>query len=82
MKIVDSTRRALRSILWLLVAAVAAVPSAAVVFDMSAAKAAAVVGMLTPMVGAVTKIVNLLEDDGAIPAVLKAPASDGENPVP
>lgn len=78
----DSLRRALRSVLWLLIAAVAAVPSAAAVFNLPAEKATGVVAMLTPFVLAVTKIVNALEDNGTIPALLKAPASSGENPLP
>lgn len=40
---------------------------------------AAVTAVLLPVV---TALLNALEDQGTIPAVWKAPASDGENPVP
>lgn len=30
----------------------------------------------------ISSIKNALEDNGAIPALLKAPASDGEHPIP
>lgn len=78
----DSLRRALRSVLWLLIAAIAAVPAAATLLDLPAEKATGVVAVLAPFVAAVTKIINALEDQGSIPALLKAPASDGLDPVP
>lgn len=78
----DSLRRALRSVLWLLIAAIAAVPAAVGLLELPAEKATGVVAVLTPFVAAVTKIINALEDSGSIPALLKAPASDGVDPVP
>lgn len=39
----------------------------------------AILGALTPLV---TLVQNLLEDNTGMPALLKGPASEGQNPVP
>lgn len=76
----DSWRRGLRTAYQLVVSLVAVLPTLALLdWGDDTGKALA-----TLMVwGAVfTKLINALEDKGLIPAFLKAPASDGANPVP
>ena len=78
----DAPRRGIRSLLWGLLALAGSVPAASTAFDLSAGdvtKVGAVCAVLTAVVTAVT---NALEDADVIPAFLKAPASDGANPVP
>lgn len=75
----DSLRRAFRGLLQLIAGG-----GLATLFEEAtggwdgSAKAAAVVGFTF----LVTWAQNELEDIGAIPAVLKAPASDGADPIP
>lgn len=78
----DSTRRALRGILDLIPAGIAAVLIMVPVLGLEASQVAAVTAFLSALVVALAKIRNALEDAGYLPALLKAPASDGENPVP
>lgn len=78
----DSTRRAIRTALDLIPAILAALLVLVPVLGLDAetvAKAGAVIGAITL---ALAKIRNALEDAGLIPALLKAPASGGANPVP
>lgn len=51
----------------------------AFVVEFTEAQHIALLGMLTLLW---TFIMNALEDNGTIPALLKAPASEGENPIP
>lgn len=75
----DSLRRAFRGLLQLIAGGgLAALFEEATGGWDGTAKAAAVVGFTF----LVTWAQNELEDMGAIPALLKAPASDGEHPVP
>lgn len=86
----DSTRRALRTGLDAVLALVAAVGAALVVpgfgdvlDGMTGAGATATIGgIVAALTVFLTKLRNALEDRGTIPAVLKAPASDGVDPVP
>lgn len=86
----DSTRRAVRTALDALLALVAAVAAVLVVpgfsdvlDGMTTTGATATVGVIVAAATVfLTKLRNALEDRGTIPAVLKAPASDGVDPVP
>ena len=78
----DSTRRAIRTVLDLVPGVVAALLVMVPVLGLPAAKVAAVSGFLGAVIVAAAKIRNTLEDAGIIPALLKAPASSGENPLP
>lgn len=78
----DAIRRAIRTLLWVIAAAVPVIPSVAEVFDIPAGQVAQVVTVLGGAVTVLTALINALEDAGKIPALLKAPASSGENPVP
>lgn len=78
----DSTRRAVRTTLDLIPGVLAALLVLVPVLDLPAetvAKVGAVVGAVTL---ACAKLRNAAEDAGLIPALLKAPASDGADPVP
>jgi hypothetical protein len=76
----DSTRRAARTVYQLVISLIAVIPVLAglgVAWEPAARVIAALIGF-----GAIaTKLINALEDKGLIPAWLKAPASDGANPV-
>jgi hypothetical protein len=52
------------------------------IVDWSLARKAIIAAVAAGFVAAVTLVQNLLEDTTSIPALLKAPASEGENPVP
>lgn len=86
----DSTRRSIRTGIDLLLsvlgalAAMLLVPGFAEVLDgMTAAGATATIGIVVAALAVfLTKLRNALEDRGSIPAVLKAPASDGADPTP
>jgi hypothetical protein len=52
------------------------------VVDWSAAKKAAVAAVAAGIIAAITFLQNVLEDHTALPALGKAPASEGLNPVP
>ena len=75
----DAIRRGTRTLID--IAFVQAVVQALIEFgvDLTVGQRAAIVTLGTFVVSAAK---NALEDSGAIPALLKAPASDGENPVP
>lgn len=78
----DSTRRAIRTALDLIPAVLAALAVLVGIFDLPAetvAKVGVVVGAVTMLCA---KVRNALEDGGYIPALLKAPASDGSDPLP
>ena len=86
----DSSRRAIRTGIDLALAVLGAlaamllVPGFAEVLDnMTGAGATATIGIVVAALAMfLTKLRNALEDRGTIPAVLKAPASDGADPVP
>jgi hypothetical protein len=78
----DAIRRGLRSSLWMLVAMTGAVPALAAAFDLPATRVAQVTAVFAAITAVVTAAINAAEDRGVIPALLKAPASSGENPVP
>lgn len=79
----DSKRRGLRTALQMLVTILTTGAGTGLLkligFDVSPEIWAAVTAVLLPLV---TTVLNELEDNGTIPAVLKAPASDGEDPLP
>ena len=75
----DATRRGIHTLLDVLLALVTAGLIEAYLVDLDSTQQAALVLGLT---GAISAIKNGLEDRGAIPALLKAPASDGVDPVP
>jgi hypothetical protein len=79
----DSTRRGLRTALQLVLSLATTGGLQGILallgHALTAEQYAALTGALLPFV---TVAVNSLEDAGTIPAVLKAPASDGQDPVP
>jgi hypothetical protein len=78
----DAIRRGLRSFLWGVLAMTGAVPALAAAFDLPAARVAQITAVFTATAAVLTAVINAAEDKGVIPALLKAPASSGENPVP
>lgn len=77
----DSTRRALRTAYQFVIALIAIVPTIALVLPNDSpigADIAVVLGWLV----IVSKLINSLEDRGAIPAWLKAPNTPAVAPVP
>lgn len=78
----DPIRRALRTLLWLTLAAAGAVPALAAAFDVPAQLVGKIVAVFTFAGVLITAAINGLEDRGTIPALLKAPPSAGANPVP
>jgi hypothetical protein len=83
----DYFRRALRTFIqsWVGVFIASGVLSAASetgVVDWSSARKAALSAGAAGIVAVLTLVQNLLEDTTRFPAVGKAPASEGENPVP
>jgi hypothetical protein len=77
----DSTRRMLRTVYQLLVALIPALPTLALLTEGHPPLEAAI-ATLIGWGALVTKVLNAAEDRGWIPAFLKAPASDGAQPVP
>lgn len=75
----DSLRRGLRTLLDALLAVLAAGVVDAYLLNLDATQRATLVVALT---GVISAVKNGLEDRGAIPALLKAPASSGAHPVP
>lgn len=82
MKLSDSTRRSIRSLFDLIPAVLGAMLILVPVLDLSAATTAKIGATVAAISLALTKIRNGLEDAGLIPALLKAPASNGADPVP
>jgi hypothetical protein len=78
----DAIRRGLRTALWGLVAMTGAIPGLAAAFDLPAGIVAKVTTVFTAIAALVTVAINAAEDKGLVPALLKAPASSGENPLP
>jgi hypothetical protein len=83
----DALRRAVRSFVQsfvgvLIASGVLSAASENGVVDWSAAKKAAMSAVAAGFVAVLTYVQNALEDNTSMPAVLKAPASEGENPVP
>ena len=78
----DALRRSLRTLAQALIALAAGVPTIAAAFDLDAVLVAKVGAVLAVATAVITAAVNGLEDRGTIPALLKAPASDGADPVP
>lgn len=78
----DAVRRGLRTFLWGLVAMTGAVPSLAAVFEVPAGRVAQITAVFTATTAVVTAVINSAEDSGMVPALLKAPASSGDHPVP
>lgn len=83
----DPLRRALRTWLQaflgsLITSGVLSAASADGVVDWSALKKALIAAAAGAVVALITFVQNHLEDSTAMPAILKAPASGGENPVP
>lgn len=78
----DSTRRGLRTALQLLVSLLTSGGIVGVLalagVEVTTEAFAAISGVLLPFV---TTLLNALEDNNTIPALLKAPASNGANPV-
>jgi hypothetical protein len=78
----DAIRRGLRTALWGILAMAGAIPGLAAAFDIPAGRVAQITGGFTASIAVLTAIINALEDGGVIPALLKAPASSGEHPMP
>lgn len=86
----DSTRRSLRTAMDLILGVLLSLGAIFLIpgindqiNDLGLGKAFAVFGMIVLILTTVvTKFKNYLEDGDKIPALLKAPASDGANPVP
>jgi hypothetical protein len=78
----DAIRRGLRTALWGVLAMAGAVPTLAGVFDFDAGDVAKITAVFTAITAVLTAVINGMEDAGLVPALLKAPASSGENPVP
>lgn len=78
----DALRRGIRSALWMVLAMAGAVPALAAAFDLPTTQVAKITAMFTTVAAVLTAIVNAAEDKGVIPALLKSPASSGENPIP
>lgn len=75
----DALRRGIRGGLQLSVAEIFVQFIEAFMMELTEAQHVALLGMLTLLF---TIIQNALEDKGSIPALLKAPASEGVNPIP
>lgn len=78
----DALRRGLRSALWMTLAMAGAVPALAAAFNLPAGQVAKITAVFTATAAVLTAVVNAAEDKGLVPALLKAPASSGENPIP
>lgn len=77
----DSLRRGIRTALWFVLAAIPVIPTVASSLNIPAEDVAKVVAVLTAVGSVLTAVINFAEDKGVIPAVLKAEASSGDNPV-
>lgn len=75
----DAARRGIRTLLDALLAVLAAGVVDAYLLNLDATQRATLVVALT---GVISAVKNALEDRGAIPALLKAPASSGAHPLP
>lgn len=78
----DAIRRAIRTAQVLIVAAAGGIPALAATFDVPAGRVAQIVAVFSFAGVLLVALRNHLEDTTSFPAVLKAPASEGENPVP
>ena len=78
----DALRRGLRTLLWAVVAMTGGIPALAGAFNVPAGRVAQITAVFSFIAAVVTAIINSAEDHGLIPALLKAPASSGENPMP
>lgn len=78
----DATRRAIRVAQVLVVAAAGGIPTLAAAFDVPAGRVAQIVAVFSFLGVLLVAARNHLEDNTSFPAVLKAPPSSGENPVP
>lgn len=83
----DPIRRALRTFVQaflgsLITSGVLSAASADGVVDWSAVKKAGIAALAAAIVAVFTFVQNWLEDSVGLPAILKAPASDGQEPVP
>lgn len=83
----DALRRALRTFLWAFLGSIitngvlSTIQTEGIV-DWSVLRKAAVSAAAAGVIALLTWIVNALEDNGVVPALLKAPPSPGANPVP
>lgn len=75
-------RRALRTCLVLIATATGAIPALAAAFDVPAGRVTQVVAVFAFAATIITGVLNHAEDNTRFPAILKAPASGGANPVP
>jgi hypothetical protein len=78
----DSIRRGLRTTIQVLLAACAGMAGLVAVHVISAEQGGKAAAVCTFLAGLIAAAMNALEDRGTIPALLKAPASEGANPVP
>lgn len=83
----DSVRRAIRTFFQAFLGAIittGVLSTAATngVVDWSSLKKAAVSALSAGIVATVSFVQNALEDKGTVPALLKAPASSGADPIP
>jgi hypothetical protein len=75
----DATRRGIRTFLQIGIVEAVLQLLRAFGVDLTEEQHAAIIVFATPVLAL---IVNLLEDNTAFPALLKAPASSGQNPAP
>jgi hypothetical protein len=75
----DATRRGIRTFLQIGIVEAVLQLLRAFGVDLTEEQHAAIIVFATPVLAL---IVNLLEDNTAFPALLKAPASEGQNPTP
>jgi hypothetical protein len=66
----------------MVLAMTAAIPALAAAFDVPAGRVAQVTAVFSTLAAVLTAAINAAEDKGLIPALLKAPASSGTNPMP
>lgn len=78
----DSTRRAIRTFFDLAPGFLVTLGIVVGLLDLSVETTAKVSGVLAGATLILAKLRNAAEDAGLVPAVLKAPPSPGENPVP
>lgn len=83
----DAVRRALRTFVqaWLgslLTSGVLSATATDGIVDLSALEKAGVSALAAGFIALLSWLQNALEDNTRMPALLKAPASEGENPIP
>lgn len=79
----DAIRRGVRTLMWAVLAISASFAPVAAAFDLPATTVGKVMAVCGFTVAIFTAVINSLEDNvDWFPALLKKPASEGQNPVP